>query len=176
MKRERRAASICDCGSSAFVRSTRGATAIVDASDFAALSKWQWSSSAAGHIYRREPKSKGARVVFLHHEILQRVEGLEVDHINGNPADNRRVNLRYATKAQNQMNRHRVVAACGFKGVTKNKARWMASIKQTLGGRKLRHHLGTFDTAHEAARAYDAAALRLFGEFASPNFKQPDLV
>jgi hypothetical protein len=105
----------------------------------------------------------------MHHEILGKVAGLEVDHINGDPRDNRRSNLRFVTKAQNQMNRTSVAASSGFKGVVRNKKGWAASINKRANGVKTRYHLGTFKTPEEAAKAYDRAAIELFGEFAKTN-------
>jgi len=105
----------------------------------------------------------------MHHEILGKIPGLEVDHINGDRRDNRRSNLRFVTKAQNQMNRVAVSSASGFKGVARNKKGWAASINKRVGGVKARYHLGTFKTPEEAASAYDRAAAELFGEFAKTN-------
>jgi len=93
-----------------------------------------------------------------------------VDHRNGNGLDNRRANLRPATKSQNGANR--LIAASnksGFKGVDLKKGRWRAQIK--VVGSKI--HLGYFDLAEEAARAYDMAAIEAFGEFATLNFPSP---
>lgn len=88
-----------------------------------------------------------------------------IDHINGDPADNRIANLRIASKAQNSHNRGRQKNnRSGFKGVCwhKRNKTWQASIV-TCGKRK---HLGRFDSAEEASAAYEAAALELHGEFA----------
>ena len=90
-----------------------------------------------------------------------------VDHINGNGLDNRRSNLRPASRSQNGANRGAPSNnTSGFKGVTRFRLKWMAKIQ--VHGRTI--HLGLFATPQEAARAYDTAALEHFGEYARPNF------
>ena len=94
------------------------------------------------------------------------------DHVNGNGLDNRRVNLRPATRSQNGGNRRKAVATGSrFKGVTPyigHPGRWLAYI--TLN--KSKRHLGIFDDEAVAGRAYDDAARSLFGEFAALNFPE----
>ena len=89
-----------------------------------------------------------------------------IDHRDGDPSNNRWVNLRRATQSQNCANRRRHKNnASGFKGVTRiESGRWRAIINKK--GR--RHDLGLFATAEEAHAAYVAAARKLFGEFARP--------
>jgi hypothetical protein len=89
--------------------------------------------------------------------------GLLIDHINGNPKDNRLSNLRLSTATQNMQNASKRKA--GLRGAVfhKGSGKWQASI---------RLHLGTFDTEAEAAAAYEAAAERLHGEFYLPNGKR----
>ena len=93
---------------------------------------------------------------------------LHIDHINGNPSDNRVANLRVCSRQENQRNSVSRTNQFGFKGVRPNKARFAASI--TLDYRSL--CLGTSDTPEDAARAYDKAALQHFGEFARLNFPE----
>jgi hypothetical protein len=87
-----------------------------------------------------------------------------LDHINGQPSDNRIANLRLATVAENQWNaKTRVDNSSGIKGVRlRSDGRWEARIR--VGGKQ--KHLGSFTSKNEASGAYAAAALALRGEFA----------
>ncbi len=92
-----------------------------------------------------------------------------VDHINGDGLDNRRRNLRPVTAQQNAANmRLRGSNRSGYKGVSfrDDTSKWRAYIR--ADGRHC--SLGSFPTAEEAARAYDAAALSMWGEYARLNF------
>lgn len=88
---------------------------------------------------------------------------LNIDHINGQRADNRWSNLRQATISQNNMNR-RCASATGFKGVrfASGRRKWEARLEKD--GRC--HWLGYFDTPEAAHAAYVEGARRHFGEFA----------
>jgi hypothetical protein len=89
----------------------------------------------------------------------------DVDHINGDRADDRWQNLREASRAQNSMNvRMRVDNISGFKGVRwlRGRCKWPARIK--LDGRE--RNVGYFDTAERAFIEYIFAAWRNFGDFA----------
>lgn len=85
----------------------------------------------------------------------------EIDHINGDRTDNRIANLRVVDRAANSQNRWTAHHdnSCGLLGATWNKQhkRWQAK----LVARKVRHHLGYFDTAQQAHDAYVAAKKRL---------------
>jgi hypothetical protein len=89
----------------------------------------------------------------------------EIDHINGNRSDNRIVNIREATKAQNNRNQGiRKTNTSGYKGVSwhKKTGRWRAVIWMN----RKRTSLGLHDTPEKAHAAYCAAAARMHGEFA----------
>lgn len=90
-----------------------------------------------------------------------------IDHINGNPADNRIDNLREATIQENNRNTgKRVTNSSGYKGVywKKQSQKWMAYITVT----RKNIHLGYFTNPEEASAAYEAAAKKHFGEFYRP--------
>jgi hypothetical protein len=90
----------------------------------------------------------------------------DVDHVNGERADNRWANLRQATRRQNLGNmKLRPVSTTGFKGVIYEARRCKFRADIRCGGGKSRY-LGRFDTALEAHEAYMAAAREIFGEFA----------
>jgi hypothetical protein len=108
--------------------------------------------------------------VLLHRFVMGCVpgDGKVVDHINGVKMDNRKCNLRVVSQSRNiQKGKRRRPSQTGFRGVQKQGVRFRAYA--TLD-RKLRH-LGTFDTAEEAARAYDEFAKANFGEHAFLNFE-----
>lgn len=146
---------------------TKGYFAIVDEADFERLnrSSWHASENAQGTVYAARRHMRGGPSIQMHREILGAEPGQYVDHRYGNTLDNRRANLRLCTSAENNWNRRRINAACGFKGVNYNNGTWRARI--TVAGKVLA--LGYFSTAEAAARAYDAAAVVHFGEFAATN-------
>jgi hypothetical protein len=146
---------------------TKGFVALVDEADFAWASqrKWHAINNRRGHVYAAR-KSRGS-TIYLHREIAATPKGLHTDHINGNTLDCTRGNLRVCEARENMRNRRRGRdGADAYKGVARQGARWIAQI----GIDCTRKYLGSFDTSEQAARAYDAAALRLHGEFARLNF------
>lgn len=125
---------------------------LVDAQDYEWLSRWRWNL-VQGYAARRNDKS----TVYMHREILGlgRGNGLECDHINGDRLDNRRVNIRIVTHAQNQQNmRSYRTSASGIRGIYwhRRDRKWKA--KAQLYGRV--YHVGSFESKEEAAAAITA--------------------
>lgn len=151
---------------------SRGLYALVDDVDYERLNVFNWCASKAdGTFYavRSAGKRPHRRSEYMHRVILGVPDGLEADHINGDSLDNRRCNLRLATRQQNGRNRRaQSNNASGYSGVFLNRVsnKWQAYIVVDRHTRYLKR----FDTPEEAARAYDGAARQLFGEFARLNF------
>ncbi len=156
------------------VQLTRGKVAIVDDEDFPLVSAYRWAvilkkGGRYCYAYTTVDVNGKKRPVEMQRFLMGSRPGVfYVDHINGDGLDNRRCNLRWATAAQNQANQRRTRGSSVFKGVGWHKGKWQARIRVN----QVRRSLGRFYSEVEAAKAYDAAAVRAWGEFAATNFKQ----
>lgn len=154
----------------------RGYVVTVDDEDFDLVSKFKWSAKVTKNrrvIYAYGwigPKELGGKPRKLSmHRLLMNEPECDVDHIDMNGLNNCRTNLRLATQSENQGNQTKHSHnTSGRKGVwTQNKTgKFIAEIIKDWK----KEYLGAFDDVDDAARAYDAAAVRLFGEFARLNF------
>ncbi len=108
--------------------------------------------------------------LYMHRLIIGASRGQVVDHINGDGLDNRRENLRLASRSQNAAHSpRRARPASGFRGVYyAGPHRWKVVV--TYNRADIRG--GTFDCKLEAARKYDEMAREFFGEFAVLNFPE----
>lgn len=147
--------------------------AFVDDEDYERLVENRWQlmidpkRRIAGAKRTRNVRGKYS-IVLMHRVIMNAPDGIQVDHINRNPLDNRKNNLRFATHLENCRNRTGVPGSSSqFKGVSwhKTKQRWTANIRVDT---KLRH-LGSFLREEDAAIAYNNVARIEFGEFAYIN-------
>lgn len=151
-----------------------GIVALVSAKYAVWLSQWNWrfkvlNNDTVGYAAR----SRNAHdppgtpdTVYMHRALKQEPKGLEVDHINGYGLDNQWHNIRVSTRVENGRNRGTIMGR-KYKGIyLENSGRWRASIM--VHGKK--KHLGVFDSDILAARAYDIAAIELFGDYARLNF------
>jgi hypothetical protein len=150
-----------------------GQAAEVDKKDFWTVACHAW------HLHQKKGRrTRYAAALFkkktiLMHRFILGIESLprrvQIDHINGNGLDNRRCNLRIVDQRHQSMNvppqRNKAVP---FKGVSRKRGKFQASIR--VDYRSI--YLGTFESAEDAARAYDEAARKHFGEYAYTNFSE----
>jgi hypothetical protein len=152
---------------------SQGLVALVDAEDYErVISAGKWSAHVKPHTtyaVRNIVHPDGRRGMQKLHAFLTGFP--ETDHRNRNGLDNRRANLRRATRSENLQNRGpQSNNKSGYKGVSWDapRSKWVSRIK--AGG--VYRYLGRFSTAEQAARAYDAAATECFGDFAHLNLPQ----
>jgi len=145
-----------------------GKSAKVNDADYKKLSELKWNFDGK---YAVRPNG-----VYMHRVVMglprKKENNLEVDHINGDQLDNRKKNLRVCNHQQNRANsKLQANNTSGFKGVhlsneTYRKKKWVVEFK--LNGQKI--YLGRYLTKEEAAKAYNKAAIKFYGEFARLNY------
>ncbi len=147
---------------------------LVDLEDAAwCLSQTQWSirgNKAKNRCYVRVPEP-------LHRKLMAARTGHVVDHINGDTLDNRKLNLRLCDARGNARNvvHSKNQRKGGYKGVSwsKKARKWQVVFgggERLPNGKSKLVYVGNFESAEEAARAYDDAARKAFGEYAALNF------
>lgn len=155
------------------IQAQSGQTAKVSDGDYSFLSQFKW------WVVGSDPSCKpyfvtnlNGKTFYMHRVITGAESGTEVDHINGDPADNRRSNLRLATRQQNCVNRRNYAPSSGYRGVYRDisASRWRVRI--SVNGENI--HGGMFDCKEEAARRYDEMAKEHFGDFAILNFPEEE--
>jgi len=164
------------------IKLTQDKEALVDDEDYEMLNEHKWYAAKDWsiknkdkfYVQRKSPTGPNGKqkTILMHRVITNAPKGMHVDHINGNPLDNRKENLRVCTPQQNNMNRRKYNNnTSGYKGVYYQKKPkhmineyskpWRAEIR--------RIHIGLYKTKEEAALAYNKKALEVFGEYAQLN-------
>jgi hypothetical protein len=158
---------------------TQGKFALVDDADFEYLNQWGWIVSRSNNKFyacRRHGIKEGGRgkIITMHRVIMEdSVKGLDTDHIDGNGLNNQRSNLRACTRAENVRNRRKPsVNNELYTGIKKYSGVFKTTWRAIIGHDGTVEHLGQFPTPEAAARAYDQAAKKYFGEFARLNFPE----
>ncbi|HEY3620751.1 MAG TPA: AP2 domain-containing protein [Candidatus Sulfotelmatobacter sp.] len=155
---------------------TRGQTAIVDVEDYDRLSGHYWNahwnplskSFYAVRNVRLPTAERRYTASYMHNEVMQVPRGIDHKRCE-DTLDNRKSNLRHANASQQGANQAiRADNKSGYKGVfLKDNGRYRAKVFKD----RKQYDAGTHSTAEEAARAYDALARELHGEFAWLNFR-----
>ena len=156
------------------IKLTQEKVALVDDEDFERSNRFRWYAVRQSEMIWYACRciitpNQSNRVQSLHRYILDPEESSHVDHINGDGLDNRRVNLRIASHAQNMRNgRKQKNNTSGFIGVwwAKRNRVWVAGVR--INGKLI--YVGSFNNPVLAAKARDDKAKELHGEYASLNF------
>lgn len=164
------------------IKLTQNQIALIDDDDYDNVSQFKWYASKVKRnqmiVYyaRRAFTIDGKqKIIPLHEFIIGKSEnGLEIDHIDGNRLNCCRNNLRYVTHQQNTMNKHRYKKCkTKYRGVYSNSK--CKTFSALIGVNNKRIRLGSYNNQEDAAMAYDAAAIKYFGEFANLNFPIKEL-
>lgn len=152
------------------IKLTKGKVAIVDAEDYEYLNQWSWHLGMNGNyaVRGRLKGESGPQTICMHRVINQTPKGMETDHINHDPLDNRKCNLRSATKRQNGQNKIMAQGKSHFRGVCRRKTRndWIV----LAGKRGGYNYKGSSKCELVAACMYDKYVSQNYGDFASLNF------
>lgn len=155
------------------IQLTQGQSTFVSDADFAWLSKYRWFAHKGGNKGKRvfyavtNMVVNGKRTsVKMHRIIIGAGPHQECDHKDGDTLNNTRRNLRIATRKENCQNRA-AYSTSGYKGVYWN-ARLGKFISQ-IRVNGLKQHLGVYMNQIDAAKAYNMAARKHFGQFAKLN-------
>lgn len=127
----------------------------------------KWYLTHSGYI-------KNDKVGYLHKLIMKVPSNIKIDHINRNPLDNRKQNLRICNYSENTCNTGITINnTSGYKGVSWNSSsgKWLAQIIKDA----VQYYLGVFAIKEDAARAYNKASLELHGPFGYQNIIKPKL-
>ena len=148
---------------------SNGESVLVDDADFDMLNKYKWRKTKEGYIVTTTPPQKPM------HRMITGLDGFNqvCDYINGNRLDHRRNNLRVCTRQE--LSRKRAVKSqnpTGYKGVYKRKKKfphYSDRYQVRIFFNNERITVGNYETAEEAAEAYNKAAIKYFGEYARLN-------
>lgn len=131
--------------------------ALIDDVDFDLVSKHKWHLHD-GYAMANAYQNKKTKLIRMHHLIMGKPKGLDVDHINRNRADNQRSNLRIVTRSENLRNGVNPLNTSGIRGVYwhKSASKWCAEFRMD----KKKIYLGLFKDIKDAIKTYESAKIQ----------------
>lgn len=138
-----------------------GFVSLIDLEDVDKCKDWNWYLNKDGYVVRSILID--VKAIRLHRIIMNTPKGMDTDHIDHNPLNNRKSNLRICSRSENSMNTITTTGTSKYKGVYWNKKnkKWIAQIK--IDYKNI--YLGSFYNEEDAAIAYNNKATELFGDF-----------
>lgn len=137
----------------------------IDKEDLKKINEFSWAKNGRHYIKGRIDNKD----IYLHRFVMKEYDPkILIDHINNDPMDNRKSNLRRVTIQENCFNRTKMKnASSKYKGVSYNKAskKWACYIKLN----QVKYNLGFYDTEKEAALTYNKFAKIMFSEHSKLN-------
>lgn len=143
---------------------SNGIKFLFDLEDYNIIKKYNWCADKDKYIVSSVKIGNKNINIKMHRLIMNPSKDEQIDHINRDKWDNRKLNLRICNNAENNWNKTKLTNnKSGYKGVwwSKERHKWVASIK--CNGRK--YYIGRFNTPEEAHEAYKKKARELFGAF-----------
>jgi hypothetical protein len=151
---------------------TQGQVALVSDKDYPRLVRHKWFALKTRNGFyaarkRHSPIKSGRKTILMHRDILGlRSRRRQVDHKDHDGLNNQRRNIRACNHRQNQQNRK----SNRLKGFIFNRTNGNYNARIHVNGKMI--YLGVGETPEEAGRIYDKAAVKYFGRFANPNFRE----
>lgn len=134
------------------------ARALIDLEDIDLVKEYRWSLSTLNYVKHNKEN------LYLHRLIMNCPKSMEVDHINNNPLDNRKTNLRICTHKENLKNMSLSKRnTSGYKGVSWYKRYNKWKVRIVYNGKDI--HLGYYDTLDEAIQIRKQAEIKYFGDY-----------
>lgn len=150
---------ICEIGISDKQRNIK-MIALIDIEDYDKIKHRRWNVDKDNYVVSSHPLPR----IKLHNLILPHINGVLIDHIDRNPLNNQKLNLRFCNHSENlansKLNKNN---SSGHKGVYHTNNKWAAYIQFN----NKRYHLGYFDTIEEAVVIRNNKAIQIHGKFAT---------
>ena len=148
---------------------------LVSKEDYERLFKYRWNSDKRNYVYRETKKGNKYHRILMHRDILNNYDkGMVTDHIDGDPLNNTRENLRICTQKENTRNSKAIKKTSIYKGVHLSKRYNKKSYITYIADGKFVRQITGIGNEKIAALIYDILAYDRFGEYA--RFNYPDLI